>query len=124
MGLFQDINSQARQRNLDFVVIGGLAVIFHGYSRDTADLDLYVYKDGELVALSASGSADEQATIKAPAAGTYDVYVNGFATPGGSTSYGISNFVVTPGSLGNASVTPSPTALVLLFITRLFRHWD
>src|SRR5258707_4366958 len=42
MGLFQDINSQARQRNLDFLVIGGLAVIFHGYTRDTADLDLLI----------------------------------------------------------------------------------
>jgi len=89
---------------------GALAARFSEDSRDdTADLDLYVYKGGELVALSASGSADETATIKAPAAGTYDVYVNGFATPGGSTSYGISNFVVTPGNAGNASVTPSPT---------------
>ena len=92
------------------VPAGALAARFsEDSSDDTADLDLYVYKGGELVALSASGSADEQVTMQAPEAGTYDVYVNGFATPGGSTSYGISNFVVTPGSLGNASVTPSPT---------------
>jgi predicted nucleotidyltransferase len=42
MGLFQDINVEARGRNLDFLVIGGLAVIFHGYTRDTADLDLLI----------------------------------------------------------------------------------
>src|SRR6266446_1287695 len=42
MGLFQDINVEAQRRELDFLVIGGLAVIFHGYSRDTADLDLLV----------------------------------------------------------------------------------
>ena len=42
MGLFQDINAEARTRNLDFLVIGGLAVIFHGYARDTADLDLLI----------------------------------------------------------------------------------
>lgn len=75
---------------------------------DTSDLDLWVYKDGELFDLSASGAADEQVTVTAPPAGTYDVYVNGFATPGGSTAYGLANFVVTPGTVGNASVTPDP----------------
>jgi hypothetical protein len=75
---------------------------------DTADLDLFVYKGGTLVDLSASGSADEQVTMLDPAEGTYDVYVNGFATPGGSTSYGLSNFVVAPGSAGNLVLTPNP----------------
>lgn len=42
MSLFQDIASGAQQRKLDFLIIGGLAVVFHGYSRDTADLDLLV----------------------------------------------------------------------------------
>src|SRR5258708_319604 len=42
MGLFQDINTAAQTRGLDFLVIGGLAVIFHGYARDTADLDLLI----------------------------------------------------------------------------------
>ncbi len=53
---------------------------------DTADLDLFVYLGGDLVDLSASGSADEQVTLLNPAEGTYDVYVNGFATPGAATS--------------------------------------
>jgi subtilisin family serine protease len=81
---------------------------------DTADLDLFVYAAGTntLVDLSASGSADEQVTLLDPAAGSYDVYVNGFATPGGSTSYHLSNFVVGPDDLGNASVAPSPTSAV------------
>ena len=42
MGLFQQINLEAKQRELQFLVIGGLAVTLHGYSRDTADLDLLV----------------------------------------------------------------------------------
>ena len=67
---------------------------------DTADLDLFVYKGGELIALSASGAADEQVTLLAPEAGTYDVYVNGFATPGGATAYHQSNFVVGSASRG------------------------
>jgi hypothetical protein len=78
---------------------------------DTADLDLFVYKGGTLVDLSASGSADEQVTMVDPAAGTYDVYVNGFSTPGGSTSYGLANFVVPATSAGNGSVTPNPAAV-------------
>jgi subtilisin family serine protease len=80
---------------------------------DTADLDLFVYKDGTLVDLSASGAADEQVTLLGPAAGTYDVYVNGFATPGGSTSYHQSNFVVGTADAGNATVTPDPASVTI-----------
>jgi subtilisin family serine protease len=72
---------------------------------DSADLDLFVYSGGEFVDLSASGAADEEVTLIAPAEGTYDVYVNGFATPGGSTSYELANFVVGPDDLPNSDVT-------------------
>ncbi len=75
---------------------------------DTADLDLFVYKDGELVDLSASGAADEQVTLRDPEPGTYDVFVNGFTTPGGSTSYGLANWVLVPGDLGNLTLSPDP----------------
>jgi hypothetical protein len=70
-----------------------------------------VYLGGKLVGLSASGAADEQVTLVDPADGTYDVYVNGFATPGGSTSYGLANFIVPAASEGNASVTPNPASV-------------
>ncbi|HLP77183.1 MAG TPA: nucleotidyl transferase AbiEii/AbiGii toxin family protein [Candidatus Paceibacterota bacterium] len=45
MGLFQTIHLEANKRNLQFLVIGGLAVNLHGYSRDTADLDLLIQSD-------------------------------------------------------------------------------
>ncbi len=45
MALFEQINTEARNRGLDFLVIGGLAVNFYGYSRDTADLDLLIRRD-------------------------------------------------------------------------------
>src|SRR5262249_9382094 len=61
---------------------------------NTMDLDLFVYQDGNLVDLSASGSADEQVTLVDPAEGTYDVYVNGFDTHGGLGTYHLANFVV------------------------------
>lgn len=45
MGLFEQIDAEARSRDLRFLVIGGLAVNFYGYSRDTADLDLLIQRD-------------------------------------------------------------------------------
>jgi predicted nucleotidyltransferase len=42
MGLFQTITLEAGKRELQFLVIGGLAVNFHGCARDTADLDLLI----------------------------------------------------------------------------------
>jgi hypothetical protein len=90
---------------------------------DSADLDLYVYQGGTLVALSASGSADEQADMLSPAAGTYDVYVNGFDTPGGSTAYELANFVVPDADAGNASVTPNPVSVTVGQPTTLTFSW-
>jgi subtilisin family serine protease len=90
---------------------------------NTADLDLFAYKDGTLVDLSASGAADEEITLHAPAAGTYDVYVNGFATPGGSTSYHLSNFVVGSVDAGNATVTPDPVSVTLGTPVTLTANW-
>ena len=91
---------------------------------NTADLDLFVYQGGQLVDLSASGSADEQVTLLDPAAGTYDVYVNGFATPGGTTTYHLSNFVVASADLGNASVSPDPAAVTVGSPTTLTLNWS
>ncbi|SCG51379.1 pre-peptidase C-terminal domain-containing protein [Micromonospora inositola] len=91
----------------------------------TADLDLFVYKAGTLVALSASGSSDERVTLTAPAPGTYDVYVNGFATPGGSTSYALSNWVVPNSAAGNLNVSDSPvTAGVPVTLTATWTGLD
>jgi subtilisin family serine protease len=106
------------------VPAGTRAARFSLVSNDkTADLDLFVYLNGDLVDLSASGSSDEQVTRVNPTAGTYDVYVNGFTTPGGSTSYSLSNFVVPASSAGNASVTPNPAAVTQGSQTTLTANW-
>src|SRR4051794_2811963 len=91
---------------------------------DTADLDLYAYLGGDLVDLSASGNADEQITLLKPAEGTYDVYVNGFSTPGGSTSYHLANFVVPSSAAGNATVTPNPASVTQGVPTTLTANWS
>jgi hypothetical protein len=99
------------------VAAGTLAARFSLDSDDdTADLDLFVYvedEDGELafVDLSASGAADEQVTLVAPDEGTYHVFVNGFATPGGSTSYDLANWVIPPGDLDNSDIQPDTAAV-------------
>jgi len=109
-----DINNpvaDADTKKYSVTVPAGTAVArFSELAPDGADLDLFVYKGTTLVDLSASGAASEQVTMLNPAAGTYDVYVNGFTTPGGSTAYTISNFVVPDTDAGNASVSPDPAA--------------
>ena len=45
MKLFETIDAEARKRNLQFLVIGGLAINQYGYSRDTADLDIFICQD-------------------------------------------------------------------------------
>jgi len=85
------------------------------------DLDLFVYKAGVLVDLSASGSGDEQVTLIDPAAGTYDVYVNGFAGVG---AYHISNFVVPAASAGNGTVTPNPAPVTQGTPSTLSANWS
>ena len=45
MTFFETIDAETRRRNLQFLVIGGLAVNLYGYSRDTADLDLLICAD-------------------------------------------------------------------------------
>ena len=42
MKFFETIDTETRKHNLQFLVIGGLAVNLHGYSRDTADLELLI----------------------------------------------------------------------------------
>ncbi|WP_326599042.1 S8 family serine peptidase [Streptomyces sp. NBC_01803] len=52
-----------------------------------ADLDLYVYLDGEEVGASTSPTDDEVVRFDDPAAGTYTIEVHGYAVPSGSTTF-------------------------------------
>ncbi len=46
MTFFETIATASRAGNLRFLVIGGLAINFYGYSRETGDLDLLICCDG------------------------------------------------------------------------------
>src|SRR3954447_14346722 len=111
-GVFDDTNPvvDSDTKHYQVTVAAGTAAarVSLDSADDTADLDLFVYKGGTLVDLSASASADEEVTLLAPNAGTYDVYVNGFSTPGGSTSYNLYTFLVPSADAGNTTLSPDP----------------
>jgi len=69
------------------------------------DLDLYVYKGGSLVALSASAAGDEQVTLQNPDAGTYTAYVNGYDTASGGGHFAYTQWAVPATDAGNLVVT-------------------
>jgi hypothetical protein len=49
------------------------------------DIDLFVVKDGEIVAASAGATGDERVELIRPEDGTYEVWVHGFAIAGNPT---------------------------------------
>jgi hypothetical protein len=77
---------------------------------DADDLDLYIGVGDALVASSATGAADEQVTLPRPAAGTYDVYVDGYddAQGEGPIPFTLTNWVLPKGDQGNLTVSPDP----------------
>ncbi|TDC18793.1 serine protease [Streptomyces sp. 8K308] len=68
-----------------------------------ADLDLYVYRDGELVGQSTSSSAEELVRLTDPAAGSYTIEVHGYAVPSGSTTFAYRDAYLSAG-LGTVAV--------------------
>jgi hypothetical protein len=53
----------------------------------SADLDLFVYRDGQEVGRSADGDSEEAVTLTNPQPGTYTVEVHGYSVPAGATEY-------------------------------------
>ncbi len=91
---------------------------------DTADLDLYLYNSaGDLVALSATGSGDEQITWAGVPAGEYTVYVHGYAGPS-PAAYTLTTYVVGSTSEGNLTVTPGAAAVTLAEETLFTFAWS
>ena len=87
------------------------------------DLDLYVYRNGEFVAYSASGAADEQVTILDPTAGHYEAYVNGYATGGGG-AFTHTAWAVTQGAVGNLTVDPAAASATIGEPVTLTAAWS
>jgi subtilisin family serine protease len=88
------------------------------------DLDLFVYRDGALVASSAGGTSDESVTLSA--AGTYEIYVVAFALAPGETGVNAKHnaWVVGSGSAGNFSVTPASQSVTLAGSKNVTISWS
>ncbi len=71
------------------------------------DLDVYVYRGDtdDLVADSSGGTAEETVDVDDPSAGTYDVYVNLYASTG-PVDARLNNWSLGSTASGNATVTP------------------
>jgi hypothetical protein len=84
-----------------------------GPSDAAADLDLFVYQCSDascttrtLRGQSADGDAEESVTIANPAAATWEVEIDGFNVPAGTTTYNYVDIFANP-ALGSVSVTDS-----------------
>jgi Subtilase family/Fibronectin type-III domain/PA domain/Peptidase inhibitor I9 len=79
---------------------------------DSDDLDLYVEYAGQVIAASATGSADEQITLTGlgGAAGlALDVFVDGFADHnGGGSPFAYTSWMVRNHDYGNLQTSPDP----------------
>jgi len=79
-----------------------------------ADLDVYVYDpNGDLVASSTLAGTDEMVDILQPMDGTWQVYVHGWAAPGGSSDYTMSSWVVSATPGGSLNIDTAPTSATL-----------
>ena len=86
--------------------------LFDEFTDGEDDLDVYVYNPGgTLVAISGSGTSAEEVNFVSPAAGTYKVYVHGFAAEGGSADYTLFTWNLGSADAGNMTVT-APAAAV------------
>jgi len=75
-----------------------------------SDLDLYVFNSaGTLVAISGTGTSNEEVNLVNPAADTYTVYVHGFAVAG-TTPFKLHSWVLGTAATGNMTVTAPATA--------------
>jgi hypothetical protein len=78
------------------------------------DIDLYLYKDGELVASSTAAGTVELIDLTSPEDGDYILYVHGWETTDLTISYGLHTWdVPSAADAGSLAITAEPTDAVL-----------
>ncbi len=76
--------------------------------RDSDDVDLHLYREGDLVASATGSGADEILTEVEPEPGDYELYVTSAVAANGSTTTGqLYTWVVRDDDAGNLSLAPS-----------------
>lgn len=87
------------------VPAGTEVVRFDLAGRDTDDIDLYLFRDGGLVASSTSRSADETLTLVEPEPGDYALHVHSVSAANGSTTTAqLYTWLVRPGDAGTVAL--------------------
>jgi subtilisin family serine protease len=83
-----------------------------GSGSGVSDLDLVVARGTTVVGTSAVEGSNEMVTLSNPAAGDYRVCVVGYAPAGGSATYKLSTWVLSPGATGGnfKALAPSTVA--------------
>jgi subtilisin family serine protease len=83
--------------------------LFNDATAPASDLDLYVYNGATQVGVSGGGTADEEVDLLNPAAGTYTVWVHGFAT-GNPSTFTMFAWALGSADAGNMTVTAPASA--------------
>ncbi|MGH3507473.1 MAG: S8 family serine peptidase [Nocardioidaceae bacterium] len=107
------IDSSSTMR-LYFVTDAALVARFEvDAASDRDDLDLYVFRNGRLVASATSSAADEQITIENPPPGVYRVYLNSAASglEDATTSGTLMGWVLDRDAADRLQVTPDPVTV-------------
>ena len=95
------------------VPAGTKAARFATFSADHqlgTELDLFVYKDGNLVGQAPGAFADRAVTVTEP--GTYEIFIPRFTLPGPQTQDVVLNTFLVPASpVGNFTATPASQAV-------------
>jgi subtilase family protein/fibronectin type III domain protein/peptidase inhibitor I9/PA domain-containing protein len=76
------------------------------------DLDVFLFRGTTFVGQAADGDSNEMVTLSNPIAGTYTVFVHGFATNGPSADFTLFEWQVPTTSAGNMNV-PGPVATTI-----------
>jgi subtilisin family serine protease len=100
-----------------FTVPAGMSLLRVGIDEDfitpaNTDLDVYLFRGTTFAGQAADGDSDEMVTLSNPTAGSYTVYVHGFATVAPSANFRLFEWQVPASSAGNMNVPASATATV------------
>ena len=84
--------------------------LFNEFTDGVDDLDLFVFNSaGTLVGVSGGGTTAEEVNLRNPAAGTYTVWVHGFATEGPDANFTLFRWLV-GAAVGNMDVSAPASA--------------
>jgi len=86
--------------------------LFDANSTPGSDLDLYVYQGNTRVGASTGGTAEEEVNLLSPTGGTYTVWVHGFGTPAGGSTFTLFSWALGSTASGNMSVSAPATATI------------